>query len=281
MAETRLNPRVGFIGLGDQGGPMARRIVEEGFPLTLWARRAASLQAFAEMAADVAPSPRELAERCDIVCVCVYDDAGVNEVVNGERGVLAGLSPGSILVLHSTVHPDTCLGIARRAEGVGVDVLDAPVSGGGVAASQRRLVVMVGGERHAFDRASPVLSTYADLVRLMGPVGTGTLVKLVNNMLMTAQLGISEDALELAAALGVDRQAVAEVVSRCSGGGVAMVSLAHAGDLHGFANLGGPLLAKDARILQEVVANAGVDEAFAGLLPAAQRALRVFAERVP
>src|SRR6201981_3082890 len=99
---------VGFIGLGSQGGPMAERIVEAGSPTTLWARRPASLEPFADTAAKLAGSPAELGATSDLVCLCVVADADVEEVLDGDSGVLAGMADGGIIAIHSTVHPDTC-----------------------------------------------------------------------------------------------------------------------------------------------------------------------------
>ncbi|WP_280364150.1 NAD(P)-dependent oxidoreductase, partial [Nocardia abscessus] len=130
--------RVGFIGLGSQGAPMARRIVEGGYPTTLWARRPAALEPFADTAAVTAASPAALAARSDLVCLCVVGDADVREVVTGDNGVLAGLAPGSIIAVHSTVHPDTCRELAESAAAQQVAVIDAPVSGGGAAAAGGR-----------------------------------------------------------------------------------------------------------------------------------------------
>ena len=108
--------RVGFIGLGSQGGPMARRIIEGGFPTTLWARRPASVEPFADTSAQVAQSPAELAAASDLVCLCVVGEADIEEVTDSERGLLAGLKPGSVIAVHSTVHPDTCKELAKKAE---------------------------------------------------------------------------------------------------------------------------------------------------------------------
>ena len=99
---------IGFIGLGSQGVPMARRIIDAGYPTTLWARRPASLEPFADTAAKVAGSPAELAAVSDLVCLCVVDDADVEQVAGAENGLLAGLKPGSVIAVHSTVHPNTC-----------------------------------------------------------------------------------------------------------------------------------------------------------------------------
>src|SRR6478735_9387280 len=117
--------RVGFIGLGSQGGPMARRIVEGGYETTLWARREASLEPYADTTAKTAGSPAELAAASDLVCLCVVDDDDVRQVLYGESGVLAGLASGGIVAIHSTVHPDTCREIAERAAAQGVSVIDA------------------------------------------------------------------------------------------------------------------------------------------------------------
>src|SRR5262245_19682086 len=128
--------RVGFIGLGSQGGPMARRIAEGGFETTLWARRAASLEPYADTAAKSANSPAELGAASDLVCLCVVGDDDVREVINGDAGVLAGMQAGGIIAIHSTVHPDTCREIAEVAAKREVSVIDAPVSGGAPAVEE-------------------------------------------------------------------------------------------------------------------------------------------------
>ncbi|WP_197518008.1 NAD(P)-dependent oxidoreductase, partial [Mycobacterium sp. E796] len=125
--------RVGFIGLGSQGGPMARRIIESGYPTTLWARKPASLEPFADTPAKIAPTPADLAAASDLVCLCVVGDADIEELTGGEDGLLEAMTPGSVVAVHSTVHPDTCRELAKRAEPHGVSVVDAPVSGGGGA----------------------------------------------------------------------------------------------------------------------------------------------------
>ena len=109
--------RVGFIGLGSQGGPMARAIVDAGFETTLWARRPASLEPYADTAAKIAESPAELGAASDLVCLCVVGDADVEEVLGGDTGVLAGMADGGIIAIHSTVHPDTCRKLAETASG--------------------------------------------------------------------------------------------------------------------------------------------------------------------
>ena len=118
--------QIGFIGLGSQGGPMARRIIEAGYPMILWARRPETLEPFADTAAKVAETPAELGAASDLVCVCVVGDADIDEIAGGERGLLAGLKPGSVIAVHSTVHPETCKRLAKKAAAQGVSVVDAP-----------------------------------------------------------------------------------------------------------------------------------------------------------
>ncbi|MET9090220.1 NAD(P)-dependent oxidoreductase [Streptomyces sp. NPDC004237] len=252
--------RVGFIGLGSQGAPMARRIVDAGHETTLWARRPATLLPFADTAARRAASPAALAAASDLVCVCVVDDADVEEVITGEHGVLAGLRRGGVVAVHSTVHPDTCRRLADRARTHGVTLIDAPVSGGGPAAAEGRLVVMAGGEPGTVAYCRPVFATYADPVVHMGPLGTGQLAKLLNNVLFTANLGTAADTLALGRDLAIDPAALARVLAHGSAGGFALDRVAAAGGtLDRFAGHAGPLLRKDVRLLTDVTQAAGAE----------------------
>ncbi|MFG2965348.1 NAD(P)-dependent oxidoreductase [Streptomyces sp. NPDC048288] len=252
--------RVGFIGLGSQGAPMARRIVDAGHETTLWARRPATLLPFADTPAKRAASPADLAAASDLVCVCVVDDADVEEVLTGEHGVLAGLRRGGVVAVHSTVHPDTCRRLADRARTHGVTLIDAPVSGGGPAAAEGRLVVMAGGEPGTVAYCRPVFATYADPVVHMGPLGTGQLAKLLNNVLFTANLGTAADTLALGRDLAIDPAALARVLAHGSAGGFALDRVAAAGGtLDRFAGHAGPLLRKDVRLLTDVTQTAGAE----------------------
>jgi 3-hydroxyisobutyrate dehydrogenase-like beta-hydroxyacid dehydrogenase len=250
--------RVGFIGLGSQGGPMARAIVDAGFETTLWARRPASLEPYATTPAKVAGSPGELGAASDLVCLCVVDDADVEEVLGGDEGVLAGMTDGGIVTIHSTVHPDTCRKLAESAAAKGVSLIDAPVSGGGTAAAERRLVVMVGGEADIVERCRPVFETYGDPVVHLGELGSGQVTKLLNNLLFTANLGNAKSALMLGEALGVDTTNLAEVITRSSGTSKALASIAAMqGSMETFATIAGALLQKDARHIVDIADTAG------------------------
>jgi 3-hydroxyisobutyrate dehydrogenase-like beta-hydroxyacid dehydrogenase len=264
--------RVGFIGLGNQGGPMARRIVEAGYPTTLWARRPVSLEPFADTAAEVAGSPAELAAASDLVCLCVVGDADVEEVAGGESGVLAGLSPGGVVAVHSTVHPNACRELAKKAGAQGVSVVDAPVSGGAQAVAERRLLVMVGGDADVVGRCRPVFETYADPVMHLGGLGSGLTAKLLNNLLFTANLGTAATTLALGESLGVSPHLLGEVISRGSGNSFALNTLGgDAGGLGRLAELGGTLLQKDARLIVDVAQAAGAQAG--AVLDAADAAL--------
>ena len=244
--------KVGFIGLGSQGGPMARRIIEGGYPTTLWARRPATLEPFADTPARVAQSPAELAADADLVCLCVVGDADIDELTGGDEGLLAAMKPGSVIAVHSTVHPNTCRKLAERAAPLGVSVIDAPVSGGGPAAAEGRLLVMVGGDADVVQRCRPVFETYADPVVHLGELGCGQTTKLLNNLLFTANLGTAATALSLASALGVDPGRLSQVVARSSGNSFALNALGGIGGLERLAGVAGALLQKDVRLVVDL-----------------------------
>jgi 3-hydroxyisobutyrate dehydrogenase len=253
-------PSVGFIGLGSQGGPMARRIVDDEFPLTVWARRAETLDPFVDTAATTAASPAALAEACEIVCVCVTGDADVEEVVLGPHGALGALEPGAILVIHSTVHPQTCVRLSEIAAEKDVALLDAPVSGGGHAATQRALLVMVGGNQGILERVRPVLATFGDPILHLGQVGAGQTAKLVNNFAFTAQISLVLEVFTFVDQLGVDREAMARVLERGSGGSrAASILSGSAFDLSGLGEVAGPLLRKDFGLMADIARSQNVD----------------------
>jgi 3-hydroxyisobutyrate dehydrogenase len=257
--------RVGFIGLGSQGGPMARRIIEAGYPVTLWARRAATLKPFGGLPADVAASPAELGKASDLVCICVVSDADVEEILDGEHGVLTGLAAngggeagGGVVAVHSTIHPRTCQRLAEKAAARGVRLIDAPVSGGGGAAAEGNLLVMAGGDAGTVGLCRPVLATFGDPVVHLGPLGSGQITKLLNNLLFTANLGTAASTLTLGQGLGIDPRRLAEVLSYGSGSSFALERVTAAGGtLDRIAGHAGPLLQKDVRLVADVAATAG------------------------
>jgi 3-hydroxyisobutyrate dehydrogenase len=209
---------IGFIGLGSQGAPIARRIAQAGWPLQVWARRRQETSPAAAEGASVASSPLALGAACDLVGVCVTSDDDVRDVVlrDGD-GVLFGMRPGSILVIHSTVAPETVIELDAMARLRGVHVLDGPVSGGPQGAAAGTMTIMVGGEADPLARARPVFESFASTIALLGAVGSGQLMKLVNNNLCFANMVTSIHALDMAERLGMDRAVVADLVKVSSG----------------------------------------------------------------
>lgn len=254
---------------------MARRIVDGGHQLTLWAaRRAATLEPFADTAAKIVGSPAELAAASDLVCLCVVSDDDVRDVVNGDTGVLAGLAPGGIVAIHSTVHPNTCREIAESAAGQGVSVIDAPVSGGGPAVAEGRLLVIVGGEKEAVERCRPVFATYADPIVHLGPLGSGQVTKILNNLLFSANLGAAISTLELAESLGIARDRLCEVLTGGSAASKALGSIVtFGGNLEALASIAGALLQKDVRHAASLADNASAPKG--AVFDAADAALKL------
>lgn len=236
--------RAGFIGLGSQGAGMAERIIDQGVPTTLWARRAASLEPFATRAA-FAPDRVTLGRASDVVGLCVTDGPAVREVALGPDGVLAGMAPGSVLALHSTIGTDDCDEIAAAAAVNGVHVIDAPVSGGGAAAAAGRLTVYVGGSDDAVARATPVLATYGDPVHHMGALGSGLRTKLVNNALSAAHFALAHDAIELGEALGLDATALGDALRSGSGRSFSLEVFVGLRSFDPIADHVGPIMSKD------------------------------------
>lgn len=236
---------VGFIGLGDQGAPIARRIVDAGFPLVLWARRSAQIAPFAATSARIASSIEALARDVDHVGLCVVDDAGVRDVC---ARLIPALRPGARIAVHATVHPETCRAVARDAAARGIAVIDAPVSGGAPAAAKGALTVMVGGEVGDVAAARPIFATFAALIVHLGAVGAGQAAKLVNNTLLAANMALAHHALAAAPALGLERAALADLVKASSGRSFGFEVYARMASPAAFAH-GGGLLAKDAGLL--------------------------------
>lgn len=264
--------RVGFIGLGSQGGPMARAIVDAGYDTTLWARRQASLEPYADTAAKIAESPAELGAVSDLVCLCVVGDVDVEEVLSGDEGVLAGMADDGIVAIHSTVHPETCRRLAETAAGKGVSVIDAPVSGGAPAVEEKRLLVMVGGQPDVVERCRPVFDTYANPVVHLGGVGSGQVAKLLNNLLFTANVANAKAALDLGEALGVDAGSLGDVLTRGSGNSSALGSIAAmSGSVEVITEVAGALLQKDVRLIVDIAEKGGASPG--AVLDAADAAL--------
>ena len=235
---------------------MARRIIDASFPTVLWARRPEPLELFNATSAERAPSRAAVGATVDMLCVCVLDDDGVDEVLRGPDGALVDMAPGSVVAVHSTVHPTTCRRLQHDFPQI--HFVDAPVSGGGDKAAAGELVVMAGGPEAVVERCRPVFETYGDPVVRVGELGTGLLVKLLNNTLFTAQLALAAEVYEHADRLGVDQGAVARLLAEGSGQSYAAGLVAMVGfSLDELAAIAAPLLAKDLAILAANVRTEG------------------------
>jgi 2-hydroxy-3-oxopropionate reductase len=203
---------LGFIGLGTMGAPMVRHLLGRGHTVTVWARRAEAIAALTAAGARAGDSPADVAARSEITMTMVTDTAAVEEVVLGERGIVRGARSGSLVVDHSTIAPDGARRIARALEPQGVEMLDAPVSGGSGAAEAGTLAIMIGGSKAAVDRVSPILESYAARIVHIGPSGAGQVAKACNQICtIVNQLGAAE-AMLLAERAGVDPRAVKDAL---------------------------------------------------------------------
>jgi 3-hydroxyisobutyrate dehydrogenase-like beta-hydroxyacid dehydrogenase len=255
--------KCGFIGLGSQGAPMAQRMIDAGFPVTLWARRPETLEPYRGTAASFAADVAELGAQVQHVGICVVDDAGVRQVC---EALIPAMDPGGLIAIHSTILPQTCQALARQAAERGIALVDAPVSGGEPAAKAGALTVMVGGTAEAVAQARPVFETFGQLIVHLGEVGAGQHAKLVNNSLMAANMGVAQHALSAGEVLGVDRAALVELIKASSGRSFGFEVFARLPTPAAFKH-GAALLAKDVRLLGEVL---GDDPGAAGLDAAAK-----------
>jgi 3-hydroxyisobutyrate dehydrogenase-like beta-hydroxyacid dehydrogenase len=255
--------KCGFIGLGSQGAPMARRMIDAGLPTVLWARRPESLDPYRDSQATFAKSVAELGAQADHVGVCVVDDNDVRQVCDQ---LMPAMRPGGLIALHSTIHPQTCRDLARQAAERGLRLLDAPVSGGSPAAAAGVLTVMCGGDAATFAAARPVFETFGRLIVLLGDVGTGQMAKLINNTLLAVNMAHAHHALTSGDRLGLDRAALVELLNHSSGRSMGLEVYARMPEPASFEH-GGKMLAKDVRLLGEVLGQG--DPAFASLNAAA------------
>lgn len=212
---------VGFIGLGNIGGPMARHLIDHPGGLVVCDRVEEATVPFREAGATVVTEADEVARTARVIGVMVRDDAQVLEVVDGERGILRTAAPGTVVVIHSTVEPDTPAAVAARAEPHGVHVVDAPVSGGAMGAHGGDLAFMVGGSDEAVEIVRSAFAPMAGLIAHLGPVGAGTRAKLARNLITFASFAAVGEAVRLAEAAGVDLARLGDVVrhsDRITGG---------------------------------------------------------------
>ncbi|WP_416979647.1 NAD(P)-dependent oxidoreductase [Streptomyces sp. T028] len=256
--------RIGFIGRGRMGRPMLDRLAEAGHDITVLVRRA-DIRADAEAEGlRCAATVEEAVREADAVFVVVLTDDQVRSVCLGPEGALAGMRPGAALVQHTTCAPDTVQLLAQKGAERGVEVLDAALSGGPHDIAASRLTLWVGGDGALLARLRPVLETYASPIVPVGPVGNGQRVKLVNNALFVAQVGLVADAVRLARSLGIEERTILEAVQQGSGSSRALDVVARGGSVDAVAERLADLMSKDVAVVREAARRAGVDLGLVG-----------------
>jgi len=200
--------RVGYIGLGNMGLPMSSHLAPAGFETTVFDLVPDAVKALVETGARAASSPLEVAEASDVLCVCVPADEHVRAVLlgDGAPGALAGLAPGAVVAIHSTVRPETIEEMHAAAEERGCSVIDAAVTGGEHGARARQLVCLVGGDAESVEKVRPVLEASSKLVIHAGPRGAGAKLKLVVNLFGYIHYAAVREAFALAEVIGIDSQ---------------------------------------------------------------------------
>ena len=195
---------VGFIGLGDQGGAMADRIVDAGLPLAVWTRRPQASEPFVRKGAVRCGSAALLASACNILCVCVTGDEDVRSVLM-DQGAIDSSPEGAVIAIHSTIRPDTCRMLAETARKMGKHVVDAPVSGSSHAARTGDLTTFTGGDADAIGVLTPVLQSHSGTIIHCGAPGDAMTAKLAHNLIGAANIGLAARAIRTGADAGLPR----------------------------------------------------------------------------
>ena len=208
--------RVGFIGVGNIGLPMAGQIAAAGFDLTVHDLRTEAAASLMEARAKWAESPRVVAERCDVVCTCLPGPAEMESVVLGENGIAAGLKPGCVYIDHTTNSPALVRRVHDMLSEKGIDMLDAPVSGGMEGAQTRDLTVLVGGAGETVERCRPVLNALAKTVLHVGAIGAGCICKITHNCAGFVRSMALVECLTLGVKAGVKADVLIDAFRRCA-----------------------------------------------------------------
>jgi len=205
-------PRIGFIGLGVMGRPMAKNLLNAGYSLVIHDRISEPVRELVEAGAEAGLNPRDVAEKADVVITMLPDSPDVERVILGEKGVLDGAKAGSITIDMSSIAPLVSRRIALEAAKKGVETLDAPVSGGEPRAIDGTLAIMVGGKASVFERCLPILRTMGKSIVRVGESGAGQVAKLANQIIVAVNIEAIGEALVLAVKAGVDPQVLYEAI---------------------------------------------------------------------
>jgi 2-hydroxy-3-oxopropionate reductase len=204
--------KIGFIGLGIMGKPMSKNLLEAGYELVVLDKNQNALDDLVAEGATSAASPKEVAEQADIIITMLPNSPHVKEVVLGENGIIEGAKPGTIVADMSSIAPLVSRELAEKLAEKGIEMIDAPVSGGEPKAIDGTLSVMVGGKQEVFDKCFPVLKAMAGSVVLTGSVGAGNVTKLANQVIVALNIAAMSEALVLAAKAGVEPELVYQAI---------------------------------------------------------------------
>ena len=237
---------------------MVARLVDAGHDVVALGRSAENLAAIAQLGANAVADTVEATAHADTVVVCVFTDEQVRQICLDD-GLLATMSPGSALVVHTTASPHTVETIGVRAAERDIDVVDAPVSGGPHNAAVGALTLFVGGAEEAVARVRPMLSCYGDPVLHVGPLGAGQKVKLVNNALFAAHIGLLAGSAELGARLGLPESTLLTALPHGSGASRVLDIIATRGSVASFIDMAGEFVSKDVAVARSIAAELGSD----------------------
>jgi 2-hydroxy-3-oxopropionate reductase len=204
--------KIGFIGLGIMGKPMARNLLKAGYPLTVYDIVPDKAEDVVEVGAKAGSSSKEVAEKSEVIITMLPNSPDVKEAVLGRNGVLEGAKPGTILIDMSSIAPLASKEVAERAKEKGVVVLDAPVSGGEPKAIEGTLAIMVGGPQETFDEVEDILSVMGASVTRVGEIGSGNMTKLANQIIVALNIAAMSEAMVLAAKAGVNAEKVFQAI---------------------------------------------------------------------
>jgi 3-hydroxyisobutyrate dehydrogenase-like beta-hydroxyacid dehydrogenase len=209
--------KVGFIGLGNMGLPMAKNLIKAGYDTYIMSRSRGPIEEAIFLGAKEIPSPKKLIENVDILFTCLPNPQTNIEIYEGQDGILKGVSSGKIIIDLSTVKPDLSQHLKESIAAKGADFIDAPISGGTWSAEAGTLTIMCSGELHVFEKVYSVLKVMGEYVKYVGPTGTGSVIKLINNMLVGVHTIALIEAYELAQKSGVDPALLIDIIQKSSG----------------------------------------------------------------
>jgi 3-hydroxyisobutyrate dehydrogenase-like beta-hydroxyacid dehydrogenase len=235
---------VGFVGAGQMGEPMVRRLLGAGNKVVLYARKQEVRDRLAEAGASLADSVADVAAQADVLVLCLFSDAQLGELATGEGGFMANAKPDAVVVSHVTGNGATLEALVADHPD-GPSVVDAPVSGSAEDIAAGKLTILLGGPDAAVDRVAPVLAAYADPIVRTGGLGTALNLKLVNNILFAANAQLVSAAVELGRQLGIGATELLSAVSLSSGRSHALNSVKLLGGVDRFSKVAAPFLRKD------------------------------------